>query len=142
MSLTFRVVDGQVEFDPATGQIVSITGERKCSQDLAECLLQDYLLEQDYGSYLSQIIQNKIPYISEMVIRHYIAEAVRVLDARQMEDPAITRDEKTTNILELDVLSDSNGMVGFFLRVGTEAGQSASTTLLQPTQLKQLTEGF
>jgi len=141
MAVTFRVVDGQVEFDPATGQIVTVTGERKASQDLAEVILQDYLPEQNYGSYLSKVATNQIPHISELVVRHYIAEAVKVLDARQLEDPTITPYEKITNILELDtIMDDSTSTLGFFVRVGTEAGKPVSTAALQPTQLNHLTE--
>lgn len=139
MSMTFRIVDGQVEFDPATGQVVTVSGERKCSQDLAEVLLQEYLPEQNYGSFLSKVIKNQIPYISELIIRHYISEAVRLLDAKQAEDPEIDSYERITGITQLDTILDDEGTLGFYVKVGTEEGE-ADAAVIKPTALNHLTE--
>lgn len=129
-----------MEFDPATGQIVTVSGERKCAQDLGEVLLQDFLAEQNYGSFLTKVVQNQQPVIGEMVIRHYIAEAVKTLEIKQSEDGAITPEEKITQILQLDTILDDSGTLGFFIRVETESGQTASTAVVQPTALNHLYE--
>jgi len=149
MSTTLQVSDGHIVISPATGVLVTVTGNRKCAQDMAECLLQEYSPTQNYGSYLKKIIknQNPIPGASELLVRYYVSEAVKLLDAAQLADPAMTADEKIDQIIGLDTASDDTGTVGFFVNVSTVDGGAAQASAVQAaavqaTSLNQLTEGF
>lgn len=140
MSQTFQVSDGHVVFSASTGQPVMISGERKCSQDLAECLLQNFSTTQQYGSYLNNIVSNNIPGATELLVSHYVADAVSVLDQIQQQDPYCTADEKVNDIISLITTPVQNGICGYFVQVSTVSGQSASAGAL-PTSLNQQWEG-
>jgi len=142
MSTTLWVQDGHIMFDPATGQLQTVQGNRKAAQDLAESLLQEYDATQNYGSFLSQILDNQIPGAQEILVRHYVAEAVRLLDQKQQDDTEVTPDEKIVQIEELVTAGDDNGLVGYYVRVSTEDDTSVETTALSPVSLEQLDEDF
>jgi hypothetical protein len=142
MSYTLQVSDGMVVLDPATGSLKTVTGNRKCSQDMAEVLLQTYDPNQDYGSYLNAVIQNKIPYTSQLLIRNYVAAAVDLLMQKQLQDPFITADEQIDSITNLVTADDNEGTVGFYVSVSTLSGATAEASAVQATSLKQLTENF
>jgi hypothetical protein len=145
MSVTLKVSDGHIVISATTGVLETVSGNSKASQDLAECLLQEYSSSQNYGSYLKAIITNPNPLegASELLVRHYVAEAVKLLDAAQLSDPAITSDEKLTQITRLETASDDSGTVGFFVQVATEdGGASVQASAVQATSLNHLTEGF
>ena len=145
MSTTLQIIDGHISLDPATGLLQTVTGNRKCAQDLPECLLQAYDPVQNYGSYLKQIISNASPVAgaTELLVRHYVAEAVQLLEAAQAADPAITSDEQIDQILALDTASDDSGTLGFYVSVSTmDGGASVESSILQATSLNQLYEGF
>lgn len=145
MSTTLKIADGHIVISSATGVLETVSGNRKAAQDLAECLLQQYSATQNYGSFLKSIISNPdpIPGASELFVRHYVAEAVKLLDQAQVADSAITPDEKINQIIRLDTVSDDSGTVGFFVQVSTEdEGQSVAASAVQVTSLKHLTEGF
>ena len=143
MSQTLQVSDGHIVISRATGQLATVEGNRKASQDLAEALLQDYLPDNDTGSYLSAILQNQDPDTGELMVRHYVADAVTRLQARQLEDPALTTSEAIADIDQLYTLSSDQGTLGFYVECSTEdGGESVKAAAVQPTSLNQLTEGF
>lgn len=142
MSKTLRVVNGQLDISASTGQLITLSGERKCAQDMANCMLQEFLAEQQYGSYLKAVVENRIPFATEMLIRFYVADAINRLSALQEADPEITEDEKINQIAELLTTPDDAGTVGFYVRVTTQSGTNAEAGVLGPTQLNHLTEGF
>ena len=150
MGYTLRIVNGQLDLDTTTGQLNTVTGERKCSQDLAEVMLQDYDAETNYGSYLTTVVTNStaVPFADDLFVRHYISEAVDLLKASQVADQTSTSDERIQDILQLLTQFDTNtGTVGFLLSVSTEAGSSDVAivnipTQTQPTQLNQLYENI
>ena len=137
-----RVVNGQIDFSASTGQPVMIEGGRKCAQDMAESFLQDFLSEQQYGSYLRAIVRNQIPYATELLLRYYIAQAISLLQASQEADPAITAAEQIVQIDSLLTTPNEQGVVGFFVSVITQDGGLSQTGVALPTQLNQLTEGI
>lgn len=139
MSYTLMVSNGMVVLNPATGQPFTITGNRKCAQDMAEVLLQYYNPNQNYGSYLNAIVQNQIPYTGQLLIRTYVAAAIDLLTQNQLQDPYITPDEQIDQITQLVTVDDNNGTVGFYVAVSTLAGPTAETSAVQATQLNQLT---
>ncbi len=129
--------------NPANGQPQTVTGNRKASQDLAEGLLQDYWADNDTGSYINQVQLNQDADSSELLVRHYVADAVTRLQARQLEDPAITSDEMIADIEQLFTLQSDQGTLGYYVNCSTEdGGASVQAAALQPTSLNQLTEGF
>ena len=68
---------------------------------------------------------------------------MKLLDAAQLADPAVTSDEKINQITRLNTASDDNGTVGFFVQVSTmDGGASVQASAVQATSLNQLTEGF
>lgn len=119
-----------------------VEGNRKCAQDMANCLLQEYLAEQQYGSYLTAIVRNQIPFGQELMLRYYIADAVNRLKVKQQEDTASTASERIQDITELLTTPNESGTVGFFVVVSTEDGGASETGVVQATQLNHLTEGF
>lgn len=136
MSTTLKVANGHIVFNPANGQLVEVTGERKAAQDIAEVLLQDYSTEQEYGSYLRRLIANPIPYAQQLFIQYYIAEAIKTLEQKQLQDPYISDDEKIDSIVELVTTTPIEGTVAFYVRVETVSKKSASIGVI-PTQLEQ-----
>lgn len=141
MSLTYRIVNGQIDVNSATGQAVTVTGNRKCAQDMAESLLQDYDAQQQYGSYLRAIVMNRIPFGTEMLLRFYIAQAINLLQVKQQDDPYADAAERISQIDELLTTPNDSGVVGYFVSVSTEEGRTADSGAMVPTQLNQLTEG-
>lgn len=137
-----RLVNGQVDISASTGQPVMVSGNRKCAQDLAESFLQDFLASQQYGSYLRAVVQNQIPYATELLVRYYIAQAVSLLQAMQEADPAITDSEQIVQLDALLTTPNNGGVVGFFVSVTTQDGGKSQTGAVIPTQLNQLTEGI
>lgn len=142
MSNTLYVQNGQVVLDQALGQIRTVEGERKAAQDMAECLTQRFLPEQEYGSFLTDITSNKLPYGGEIFIRHYVAEAIKLLQQKQANDEAATTDELIAEILELTTVVNDNGDAAFFVRVSTESGGSAEAIGATPVMLEHLQEDF
>lgn len=150
MGTTLRIVNGQLDLDTNTGLVNQVTGNRKCSQDLAECLLQDYDADINYGSFLTEVVTNStaIPFAGDLFIRHYIAQAVELLKAKQLEDSTSTSDERITDIAQLITQTNQDtNTVGFYLSVDTETLNADVAlvnipTLVQPTQLNQLYEGI
>lgn len=143
MGSTIRVQNGQIEIDQSIGQPDMVTGERKAAQDMAECLLQEYLPEQDYGSFLKQIIENPVPGAGELFLRHYVAQAIQLLQAKQAVDPTLTPSERIVEIAELITDLDDDGTGIFFVRVETETGEpDVSTSIVVPVQTNHLTDGF
>jgi len=142
MSKTIRIVNGQIDIDPATGLVETVEGNRKAAQDMAECLLQDYLPEIDYGSFLRALVLNQIPNSGDLFIRFYIADAIQKLQAKQQDDPYLTEAEQITQITELQVANDQQGTVVFFVAAATADGGDASLTAAQATQLNQQYERF
>lgn len=142
MSVTYRIVNGQIDVNRANGQPVLVSGNRKCAQDMAECLLQEYDAAQQYGSYLKAIIQNRIPFGTEMLLRYYIAQAVNLLQVKQQDDPYSDAAERISQIDEILTTPNDSGLVGYFVAVSTEDGGASETGVVAPTQLNQLTEGF
>jgi hypothetical protein len=141
MSNTLKIINGSIVLDPSTGQLETVTGNRKCAQDMAEVFLQEYLPEQDYGSYLAAVASNKIPYATELLVHHYVADAVNRLSAKQMEDPAITDDEQIKDITTLLTSSDSEGGIAFLVGVETQqVGQTAETAVAITALGQQLQE--
>lgn len=141
MSLTLKISNGQLDFDPATGQLNTVTDNRKAAQDLAECLLQDYLADIDYGSFLKSIATNNIPFSGDLFIRYYIADAVQKLMSKQQDDPNITSAEQILSINELSVNTDSDGTCVFFVGVTTGDGY-VEKVAAQQTQLNHQYERF
>ena len=142
MSYTLQVKDGHIVLDSASGLLSTVSGNRKCSQDLGEVLLQEYFTEQGYGSFLKKIIQNKIPFASEFFVRHYAADAVNTLISFQTADVTTTPEEQINQIEELITVDDNEGTVGFFINASTKAGPSVSTGVIQATSFNHLFEGF
>lgn len=146
MGSTLRIVNGQLDLDVNTGQLVTVEGDRKCAQDLAECLLQNYDADQNYGSYLTEVVTNSsaIPLAGDLFIRHYIAQAVELLKSKQLEDQTSTPEERITDITQLFTQTDQDTQtVGFYLSVATEAGEADTAVVnipARPTQLEQLNE--
>ncbi len=141
MSWTLKVSNGQIVLNEATGQIQTVEGNRKAAQDIANVILLDFDAARQYGSYLTAIVQNRIPFASELLIRFYIADAIGKLMAKQEQDPDVTEDEKIVQIDELLTTPESSGVVGFFVAVSTEDGGTAENGMMA-TQLDHLTEGF
>jgi hypothetical protein len=146
MSTTLQIQNGHIVINAPNGQLVTVGGNRKAAQDLAETILQDYLLDNDTGSYVNQVLKNngQDANTSELLVRCYLADGVNRLIARQMEDPAITPDEQIEEIEQLQTIQDPNsGTLGFYVNCSTaDGGQSVEVAALQPTLLNQLTEGF
>jgi hypothetical protein len=142
MSQTLRIVDGQIDIDSATGQINVVAGDRKAGQDMAECLLQDYLSDIDYGSYLRSLTVSAVPGAGELFIRHYIADAIQRLQAKQQQDPYLTAEEQIVDIIRLDVSNDGNDQDVFFVSVATASGQVTSIGAVKETQLNHQFERF
>ena len=147
MGWTLKIVDGQLDLDVNTGLLNTVEGERKCAQDIAECMLQEYDPVQNYGSYLTAVVANStaIPFAGDLFIRHYISQAVDTLKSKQLEDPASTPDERINEISQLLTVTDQDTQtMGFYLKVETESG-SAETSITnlsasQATSLNQLYE--
>jgi hypothetical protein len=143
MSTTLLVQDGHIVFASASGLLATVQGNRKCAQDLAESLLQDYDAEQNYGSFLKDILSNQMPGgAQELLVRHYVAEAVKLLEQKQQDDPEVTPDEKIERIEELVTATDDTGLAGFYVRVSTQDDTSAEATALSPVSLQHLDEDF
>lgn len=142
MSETIRIVNGQIDMNPSTGQPNMVSGNRKCAQDLAECLLQDYLASQQYGSYLRAVVRNQIAFATELLVRYYISQAISQLESLQQIDPNITDDEQIQDIQTILITPNNDGVVGFFVSVSTVSGQSSMAGAAIPTQLNQLTESI
>ena len=115
---------------------MEVTGERKTAQDMAEVLLQDYLPEQEYGSFLRQIVANPTPYAQQLFIQYYVAQAIETLQQKQLQDPGITVDEQIASITQLVTTQPIEGTVAFFVQVATVSGAPASVGAI-PTQLNQ-----
>lgn len=142
MSHTLRIIDGQIDIDPATGQLNLVDGNRKAGQDMAECLLQDYLADIDYGSYLRSLTTSALPGAGELFLRHYIADAIQRLQAKQQQDSNLTLEEQITDIIQLDVADDGAGQSVFFVAVSTAGGQVANVGATKATQLNHQFERF
>lgn len=142
MSKTFKISNGQIDLNPATGQPRLVEGGRKCAQDMANVLLQEYLDEQQYGSYLTAVVRNKIPFGNELLLRFYIADAINRLKVKQQEDSYSTEAERIVDITDLITTPNEAGTVGFYVAVSTEDGGESEAGVVQATQLNHLTEGF
>lgn len=143
MSTTLKIINGQIDIDASTGQINQVDGNRKAGQDLAECLLQDYLADIDYGSFLRAVATNQIPFSGDLFVRYYISDAVQKLQGKQQEDQYLTAAEQITEILELQVSDDGAGTAAFFISVATaDGGPSPSIGAIQETKLNHQYERF
>lgn len=144
MSTTLKIINGQLDIDASTGQVALVSGGTKCSQDLAEVLLQDYLADNDYGSYLKVITTNQLPFAGDLFIRYYISEAVHRLQSKQQDDSYITASEQITQISQLLVKTDHNsGTTVFFISVATADGGAESIAAAHAaTQLNHQYERF
>ena len=143
MGWTLKVVDGQVEFDPATGLLNTVDGERKCAQDLAECLMQDFDPAQNYGSILNQVVNSPEQNITEMVIVNGVSTAIGLLQSKQQEDVASTESERISRILALNVSQNDQGDAAYYVRVETEdGGAGIDVTILKPTSLEHQFQTF
>jgi len=144
MSVTLKISNGQLDFDAATGQVNTVSGNRKAAQDMAECLMQEYLQEQDYGSFLRAILTNKVPFTGDLFIRYYIAQAVQKLQALQQVDPELTESERIDDILDLLTADDGAGNVAFYVNVSTGDGGTADAAASRrvETQLNHQFERF
>jgi hypothetical protein len=142
MSMTLQISDGHIVIQDTNGQLATVSGNRKCAQDMGEVLLQQYDPVQDYGSYLTSIIKNQIPGAGDLLVRLYTVDAVNRLQSKQQEDPYCTTAEMIADITGLDTVADASGTVGFYVVVSTEDGGSSEAGAVSPTALNQLTEGF
>lgn len=142
MSKTLKIINGQIDFDPSTGQIVLVENNRKAAQDLAACLLQDYLPEIDYGSQLRALMANPIPLAGDLFLRFYIAEAISKLQSKQQDDPYLTRSEQITDITALQLVDDGEGTTAFFVGVSTADGGEEVVAAQNETQLNHQYERF
>lgn len=143
MSTTLKIINGQIDIDPSTGVVNTVGGNRKAAQDMAEVLLQDYLAEIDYGSYLRAVATNQIQQAGDLFVRYYIADAIQKLQAKQQEDQFLTPAEQITDIIELSVSNDGQGTTVFFVSVSTaDGGPNPSIGAVQQTQLNQQYERF
>ena len=142
MSTTLQIQDGQILLDPS-GLLLSVTGSQKASQDLGECLLQEYLPVQGYGSWLNAVITQQVQDVTELILRQFIADAVNLLQSKQTEDFAITSAELISSIDVLNVVSDSDGNAAYYVKCSTaDGGTSASTVVRPANSYNQLFEGF
>jgi hypothetical protein len=143
MSQTFKIINGQLDMNYSNGQPNTVTGNRKCAQDVGECLLQDFLASQQYGSYLRKIVENPVPYSAGLLLQYYISDAINLLSALQQQDPTITPDEQIADVAQiLTTTLDGDGTTGFFVSVDTESGQPAQIAASQITQINQWQETF
>lgn len=142
MSKTLSIVNGQIDIDPATGLVNTVTGNRKAAQDLGEVLLQDYDPNTDYGSYLRAIATNQIQGAGDLFFRYYIADAVQKLQASQQKDAFLTAAEQITSIISLNLSSYGDAQTVFFLSVATADGGSSEVGAIQATQMNQQYERF
>jgi hypothetical protein len=148
MGQTLRIANGQLDLNPNTGLLNTVEGNRKCSQDLAECILQTYDPIINYGSFLTEVVTNStaVPHAGDLFIRHYIAQAVQLLKSKQLEDPTSTATERIVNISQLITqFDDATSTVAFYLSVDTETAEADAAIvniprLVQPTELEQLYE--
>ena len=143
MSSTLRIVDGQIAIDPSTGIMETVTGNRKAAQDIGESLMQEYLADIDYGSYLKAIVTNQLQGADELLVRYYVADAIQKLQAKQQEDPNLTLAEQITGITQLLVKTDNNiDVTYFYVAVSTADGGVADAGAIKPTSLEHQFERF
>lgn len=142
MSTTLSIVNGQIDIDPATGLVNTVTGNRKAAQDLGEVLLQDYDPNTDYGSYLRAIATNQIQGSGDLFFRYYIADAIQKLQASQQQDAFLTAAEQITGILALQLSVYGDDATVFFVSVSTADGGVSEVGAIQPTQMNQQYERF
>lgn len=143
MSLTLRIVNGQIDIDPSTGQVNTVEGNRKAAQDMGNFLLQDYLEDNASGSYLREVAQNPIPQAGDLFLRYYIAECIQRLQSKQQEDTYLTEAEQIVEITELLVNTDpETNTTTFYLSVATADGGVEPIAATQETQMNHQYERF
>jgi hypothetical protein len=143
MSRTIKIENGQISIDPSTGLVETVTDNRKAAQDMAACLMQEYLADIDFGSYLTAVATNQIGGAGDLFIRYYVADAIQKLQAKQQQDPNLTLAEQITEITELLVKNDTeNSITNFYVAVATADGGEAEMGAVRPTQLNHQFERF